>query len=479
VVEYARQNDTDTREDLMKTIKEENQRLQNYRRDLRKIINNTTKLLDKQNASSPFQKLVKITQQKLSSLSKIYQRKKEEVMLRGEEWRKQIDETVTSLHKELDEMQKEHESLLQKQKAELEDIVGKIDEINTKATELNESQNLKEMKELISRIENEETPTELSQYSFPVFCAAKVDENYLKSYFGFIENIQERRIPLVRLTSEDAVVENLKILEVPRVITAIDTGFSAREENNNCLYDIVTMGDNRVWMGGARYELKLFDFQGVLHDTVPITVEGMYLTVHNKHVVYTDCANTVYRVADDKTIQTIFTTGEWLPCGITSTVSGDLLICLHKNEVNQYKVVRYSSTGTVLQEIQYDSQGRLLYKRPHYIAENVNGDIIVTDWKKKAVIAVDRLGIFRFSYSGRDDKFKDSAVTTDPAGHVIVTEINGHKIHMLDRDGRFLRYIIPDQGIKSPRGVCIVGGGEMFVGEQNTGVAKRIKYLDS
>jgi hypothetical protein len=41
-----------------------------------------------------------------------------------------------------------------------------------------------------------------------------------------------------------------------------------------------------------------------------------------------------------------------------------------------------------------------------------------------------------------------------------------------------MRYIIPDQGIKRPRGVCIVGGGEMFVGEAVTGITKRIKYMD-
>jgi hypothetical protein len=49
---------------------------------------------------------------------------------------------------------------------------------------------------------------------------------------------------------------------------------------------------------------------------------------------------------------------------------------------------------------------------------------------------------------------------------------------MLDRDGRFLRYIIPDQGIQRPRAVCIVGDREIFVGELETGIAKIIKYLD-
>jgi sugar lactone lactonase YvrE len=284
------------------------------------------------------------------------------------------------------------------------------------------------------------------------------------------------RICLQRLKSEDAVIANHEIVEVPRVITAIDTGFPA-DENNNRLLDIAVMDDNRVWMGGESKELKLFDFQGNLQDTVPISTRGMYLTVHNKQVIYTEQgSNTVYRVGDDKTIETMFTTGEWKPYGITSTASDDLLICLYKDD--QSKVVQYNSTGTVLQEIQYDSQSQPLFGKITYIAENVNGDIVVTDWKKKAAIGVDRLGIFRYSYSGIDKSIDVMTVTTDPNGHVFVADALGDKIHMLDRDGRFFGCIIPDQGISRPRAICIVGAGEIIVGERKTGIAKRIIYAE-
>ncbi|XP_056015627.1 uncharacterized protein LOC130053071 [Ostrea edulis] len=443
-------------EELMKTIMKENDRLQKYKCDIEKRLDHTT--------------------ERLPLLSKIYQEKKDEVTSRGEVWHRQIEKTVKTLHQELDDMQKKHESLLQKQKRELKEILGKVDEINTTTMKLKNSQNVLEMKKCISLIQNQATPSEITHYSFPVFCKCKIDDNYLKSYFGYIENIQEKKISLRTSISEDAVISNHKILEMPKVITAIDTGFPACE-NNSRLYDITVIDDNRVWMGGASYELKLFDFQGNLHDTVSITTQGLFLTVYNKHVIYTvSGSSTVCRVADDKRIQTMFTTAEWRPFGITSTASDDILVCLRKDD--QYKVVRYSRTGTVLQEIQYDLQGQPLYRDATYIAENVNGDIIVTDWTKNAVIAVDRLGIFLFSYSGRDKPFFACAVTTDPAGHVIVTDFKGDKIHMLDKDGRFLRYIIPDLGIKFPRGVCIVGDGEIFVGETLNGVAKRIKYFE-
>ncbi|XP_056021507.1 uncharacterized protein LOC125651566 [Ostrea edulis] len=448
---------TDTIDNLMKTIMKENERLQKYKCEFEKILNYTTRVLP--------------------SLSKVYRQKKDEVTSRGEKWHRHIEKTVKALHKELDDMQKEHEPLLQKQKRELEDILEKIHEMNATTIKLKCSQSVMEMKKCIVKFKKMETPSEITQYSFPVLCECKIDDNYLKSYFGYIENIQERKISLPRLIPEDAVISNHKLLEVPKVITAIDTWFPAEKKNDERLYNIGVINDSKVVMGGESKELKLFDFQGNLHDSVAITTHGMYLTVYNKQVIYTERgSNTVYRVADDKTIQTIFTTGKWRPRGITSTASDDLLVCLRK--ADQSKVMRYSITGTVLQEIQYDSQGHTLYGKINSITENINGDIIVTEWNKNAVIAVNRLGIFRFSYSGRDKLFFACAVTTDPAGHVIVTDSTGDKIHMLDRDGRFLRYIIPDQGIKYPRSVCIVGDGELFVGESKTGIAKRIKYLE-
>jgi hypothetical protein len=449
---------SDKIEELMKTILKENERLQQYKYELEKIVDQGT--------------------QRLDSLSQIFQQKKEDIASRGEEWHRLIDKTVKTLQQELDDMQKEHESLLQKQKSELEEILRNIEEINIKAIKLKNSQNVPEIMKLLSRIGNQETPSEIMHFSSPVFFECRVEENDLKSYFGYIEKLQKRTIYLPQLKSEDVIIANHKILDVPKVIMAIDTGFE-KFENDNRLFDIVTIDDNRMLMGGGNKTLKLFDFQGVLHDTISITAHGMYFTVYNKHVIYADPAkNIIYRVADDKAIKKMFITGKWKPQGITSTMSDDLLVCLVLYKDNLSKVVRYSSTGKVLQEIQYDSQGQPLYGKPIFITENVNGDVIVTDWKKNAVVAVDGLGIFRFSYAEMDEDFHASSVTTDPAGHVIVTDFLGDKIHMLDRDGRFLRYIIPDQGIYTPRAVCIIGDGEMIVGECLTGIAKRIRYLE-
>ncbi|XP_052701326.1 E3 ubiquitin-protein ligase TRIM36-like [Crassostrea angulata] len=427
---------SDKIEELLKVIATENDRLQSFRHELERILDHTTKLL--------------------SSISSIYKLRKDEVTARGEEWIKLIEKTVKKLHQELDDMHKEHEAVLQKQKRKFEEMIRRMDDMNGKTVEFQKSKNVTEMQTFVPVIQKQESLSDVSQYSFPKLYAYKIDE--------YLENqLKEKELPGGIISA------------IPTVTSVIDTGFPADEEYKTRLYDMAVTDDNKVWMGGASGELKLFDLQGNLHHTVNITTHGMYLCTYNKQVVYSG-TQAVRMISDTDTVVTMFTTGDWEPYGVTSTASGDLLVCLRKDD--QTKVVRYSSTGTVLHEIQYDSQCQLLYKWAVYITENVNRDIIVTDWEKNAVIAVDRLGIFRYSYSDKDTKFAVSSVTTDSVGHVVVTDFGGNKIHMLDRDGRFLRYIIPEGGINNPRAVCILGHGEMMVGECLTGIAKRIKYLE-
>ncbi|XP_034326281.2 E3 ubiquitin-protein ligase TRIM8 [Magallana gigas] len=444
---------SDKIEELLKVIAKENDRLQSSKNELEKFLEHTTNML--------------------SSISSFYKQRKDEVTAHGEKWHKLIEETVKKLHQELDDMQKEHEAVLQKQKKEFEKMIGKVNEMNGKTIKLQKSKNVKEMQTFVPVIQNRKNLNEVSQYSFPTLYECKIDPNYLQTYFGYVEKMQVKKTSLLENEFKDNDLPGRRILEVPTVTSVIDTGFPASKKYNTRLYDMAVTDDNKVWMGGTSYELKLFDLQGHLHHTVSITTHGMYLCMYNKQVVYSDTSQkTVRMISDTDTVVTMFTTGDWVPYGVTSAASGDLLVCLRKDD--QSKVVRYSSTGTVLQEIQYDSQCQPLYKNAVYITENVNGDIIVTDFEKNVVIAVDRLGIFRYSYSG----VAGFTVTTDSTGHVIVTDYHGDKIPMLDRDGRFLRYIIPEGRIKYPRGVCILGDGEMMVGECKTGIAKRIKYLD-
>lgn len=448
-------------EQLLKKIEQENGRLQSFKTELEIVLDHTKNIL--------------------SSLTQFYTQRKDKITARGKEWQKYVEKTVQKLHHELNDMRNEHEVTLKKQKNEFEEVIKNVDEINKQVARLQKSKNLKELQKFVPIIEKHDSSRDFSyvQYPLPIFYACKIDENYLQTFFGHIEKEKKECFSDLARKLEETEIrdQQLHVLEMPTLTSVIDSGFPFNETDENRLYDLAITDDNKVWMGGHSKELKLFDLQGNLHRTVRITCLGMFLCVHNNHVLYSDQADKSVKMKSDyNAVVTMFTTKDWTPSGLTSTGSGDLLVCLHLDD--HAKVVRYSSTGTVLQSIQYDSYGQPLYESPKYIAENVNGDVIVTDWKKNVVIGVNRLGIYRYSFSWKEGKSFVCSVATDLAGHVLVTDFRGIKIRILDRDGRFLRYIVLEDDIKSARGLCTFGNGEVIVAECLTGIAKRIKYLE-
>ena len=440
-------------EELLKNIAKENDRFQSFRHELERIMDYTIK--------------------QLSSLSSDCQKEKDEVTARGKELHLLIDNHVKKLHEELDDLKNENEAVLQKQKHNFEEMVGKIDEINWKSTQLQKSKNVTEMQKFKRETEEQKTFTEIAEQLIPSFHYCRIDDHHMQTFWGYIEINPEMIMSKFENNSIAGTVSVRKVLEVPTVTSITDTG------NNNRLCDLTITDDKKVWVGGYGNELKLVDIQGNVHRTVTLTCYGVYICMYKKQVVFSDQNDdneyAVKKISDDDDdVVTMFMTGEWEPKGITSSASGDILVCLLKDF--ESKVVRYSSTGTVLQEIQYDSQSQPLYQWAWYIAENINGDIIVTD--NGVVTTVDGLGTFRYSYSGKESYFDPYGVTTDSFGHIFVTDSHGNKIHMLGRDGQFLRYIIPEGGIEAPRAACMIDDTEMMIGECVTGLAKIIKFIE-
>ncbi|XP_062612920.1 uncharacterized protein LOC134274677 [Saccostrea cucullata] len=120
------------------------------------------------------------------------------------------------------------------------------------------------------------------------------------------------------------------------------------------------------------------------------------------------------------------------------------------------QVNRYTNTGEHLQTIQHDNTGQRLYEYPHYITENRNGDVIVSDFDRYAVVVTDRGGRHRFSYTGptSGSGLAPWGICTDALSHILVCDYNTHIVHILDCDGGLLSQIDREQhGIGSPLGL--------------------------
>uniref|UniRef100_K1RRZ6 Uncharacterized protein n=1 Tax=Magallana gigas TaxID=29159 RepID=K1RRZ6_MAGGI len=167
---------------------------------------------------------------------------------------------------------------------------------------------------------------------------------------------------------------------------------------------------------------------------------------------------------------------EWEPISIhSSRINGDILVGMIKGR--EAKVTRYNRTGEEIENIQRDNKGQDMYGDPHYITENINGDVCTSDLNKHAVVVVNKSGQLRFSYTGQGSKFYPYGICTDLLGHIVIcdsyTKIN--TVHLLDQDGQFLSFLLPER-VKSVS-VCVDNENNLHVGHYDTRKVKVYKYL--
>jgi hypothetical protein len=126
------------------------------------------------------------------------------------------------------------------------------------------------------------------------------------------------------------------------------------------------------------------------------------------------------------------------------------------SKYGENKITRYNQTGKELQKIQRDNKGEKLYGWPHYVTENVNGDICVSDYSKHAVVVTDKSGQHRFSYTGQGPSFFPYGICTDVLGHILVCDGLDDSVLLLDQNGLFLSQVLN----KKMYAICVCVNGE-------------------
>ncbi|XP_056002630.1 uncharacterized protein LOC125661996 [Ostrea edulis] len=270
------------------------------------------------------------------------------------------------------------------------------------------------------------------------------------------------------------------LLDEPRLTATIDTG-------NDGPCSVSCLSEDQVWTHGSNEIIKLRNLQSKLLTSIQTESgnkpEDIAVT-RDGDLVYTDYDNKTVNLVKNKEIQNLITLQGWVPLNVCSTASDDLLVIMITDYETQSKVVRYSGS-TEKQSIQFDDQSRPLYSsdyiiRDSYISENRNLDICVADYKARAVVVVNQSGELRFRYTGHPfntkGPFDPIGITTDSQSHILTADCNNDRIHILDQDGQFLRYI-QNCDLWNPFGLCVDIRDNLFVAECCSDKVKKIQYL--
>ncbi|XP_048766885.2 uncharacterized protein LOC125673955 [Ostrea edulis] len=382
----------------------------------------------------------------------------------GEFWHREVTAIVNKRKADIVETKTKHLSILDKQ----------ADEITHRMTEINHV--ILEMKNILDTNDISLTSTYKSRndefnklppkikVTLPSLSTPTINTEILNEMFGSLTSLSVTKVG--------------SLLDEPRLTATIDTGYSTYRG----LFSVSCLSEDQVWTCGENKTMKLLNLQSKLLTSIQ-TKSGRRPTdiavTRDRYLVYTDYKNRTVNLVNNKKIQTVITLQGWRPHNVCSTACNDLLVTMHSDDIKPSKVMRYSGS-TEKQSIQFDDQGHPLYSSHglyQYISENRNLDICVAD--TSVVVVVNQSGKLRFKYTGHPSNTKQSfnprGITTDSQSHILTADINNHRIHILDQDGQFLRYI--HCHLESPLGLCVDIRDNLFVAECYTAKVRKIQYL--
>ncbi|XP_052678417.1 uncharacterized protein LOC128159388 [Crassostrea angulata] len=396
----------------------------------------------------------------LANLDGEYKELTTEILKEGKVWHRKIDLIINTMLTEIKEIKVNHEHNLQKHLDEIEQIQSAIKQTLLNMNEILKSTEASPIIEYSSKVrEFSKLPLKLKTYaSKPAFISKPINQEALYNLFGQIT-------PLSTNTEENILKLSLpkpsvsELLDEPELVATIETGHEKLHKIITCL------NGEKLLTSGESVDIKCFKNQGLLINEIKTNLwfipSDIAVDVYGDKLYATAWSQIFATTVKTSQTKTSINLRKAQPSNMFVTSTGDLLVSMFKRWTDQSQVVRYSGSK-LKQTIQFDDEGKPLFSRTRdmkCITENRNHEICVADSGGYAVVVVTQDGKFRWRYTGipsvnKIKAFKPFGITTDSQSHILTADCDNHCIHILDQNGKFLRYI-DNCDLKYPYSLCV------------------------
>ncbi|XP_062602188.1 uncharacterized protein LOC134263832 [Saccostrea cucullata] len=397
-------------------------------------------------------------------------------------WHEKVDITIDKIKKDVDDMVREDKKHMQDSIEEMQAILKHVENCiqeNKKLLKDNKVLNLLKYESMVEELRL--VPGRIVILP-PKIIPSDISEEQIINQLLKLKPSNRTTLPEFAISKTCGVtaVAARMLLEEPEPLAIIKT-------NSGKLKGICCEATKGVWVYGDDEKLKQYDKHGTLLKSIAAISGSSQKDIavnKNGDVAFpqiTDECVELLVVAEDCIKKMIEMTG-WIPFGLCFNTEDDLMVCMRRNDYSEAKIGIFSE-GELKKEIQFDDNNKALFsvgRNNMYVTENGNGDICVSDWNASAVVVTKKTGEFRFRYTGNLSRsykeFYPHGIDTDNYCRILVVDRDNNCVHVIDRNGKFLRYI--NCSLNDPFVLSIDGDENLWIGENSESCIKIIKYLD-